>query len=388
MQAHPILLPSDRPLNLLVVEDNPGDVMLLEEELEGADFDVRLSIAAHGEQALSILSEAAAGASERPDMVLLDIHLPGMNGHQIYDAIRSDPRLTDIRIVFLTGFTLDNAGAEIIRDPKQTILQKPVRVADMNQLVCRQGPPRGLAGADGDGMERVNIVDSRAQALEQELGEFCSLVSHDLAATMRQLGEFSRLLVRDLRPSLSAKQEAYAERIETAAAKSREMLDSIHAYSKAHRVSLRPTQCSGEGLIAAARLRAAEFIRDNEARIEYEDIGGVYGDYELLADAFAQAIANAALYRRPDAPSTIRIRRQPHPTLWRVHISDDGMGVDPIEYESVFKMFYRARAAADRPGIGAGLSIARRIVRRHGGDMRFRASALGACLEIDLPVHN
>lgn len=95
-----------RPLGVLLVEDDPGDVMIAREALHAADLDTRLDVVSDGVQALDFLRQRGEFAGVgRPDIILLDLNLPRMSGHEVLAAVKSDPRLRRIPVVVLTTST-------------------------------------------------------------------------------------------------------------------------------------------------------------------------------------------------------------------------------------------------------------------------------------------
>ncbi len=92
-----------RPLQILLVDDNPTDVLLTEEALRVASWPSDLRYVHDGQQALSYLRGEGEHAGEpRPDIVWLDLNLPGMDGHAILRAIREDPSLSKIPVMILS----------------------------------------------------------------------------------------------------------------------------------------------------------------------------------------------------------------------------------------------------------------------------------------------
>jgi len=92
-----------RGVELLLVEDNPGDVELTREALEEAKVRNRLSVVCDGVEALAFLRrEGAYRDAPRPDLVLLDLNLPRMDGREVLAAIKADPALRTIPTVVLT----------------------------------------------------------------------------------------------------------------------------------------------------------------------------------------------------------------------------------------------------------------------------------------------
>jgi two-component system, chemotaxis family, response regulator Rcp1 len=87
---------------MLLVEDNPGDVRLLQEALREAKVLGPLQVVSSGEAALQVLRELAA-SGDLPDLVLLDLNLPGKTGHEVLMELKADPKLTHLPVVVLTS---------------------------------------------------------------------------------------------------------------------------------------------------------------------------------------------------------------------------------------------------------------------------------------------
>jgi CheY-like chemotaxis protein len=96
--------PSTGPFELLLVEDNPGDVRLVREALREGGMNVHMTVASDGEEALAVLRrEGPFAASARPALILLDLNLPRMSGHELLAAIKADEGLRRIPVVVLTS---------------------------------------------------------------------------------------------------------------------------------------------------------------------------------------------------------------------------------------------------------------------------------------------
>ncbi|HEU5007998.1 MAG TPA: response regulator [Jatrophihabitantaceae bacterium] len=99
--------PTDhRRLGVLLVEDDPGDVLIAREALQAAKLDTRLDVVSDGVQAMEFLRKQGAYADrERPDLILLDLNLPRMSGHEVLAEVKADPELRRIPVVVLTTST-------------------------------------------------------------------------------------------------------------------------------------------------------------------------------------------------------------------------------------------------------------------------------------------
>jgi CheY-like chemotaxis protein len=92
-----------RRIEILLVEDSPGDVQLTIEALRDARVNTNLHVAQDGEEALAFLRrEGAFADAPRPDLVLLDLNLPRKSGHEVLDEIKTDPELRRIPVVILS----------------------------------------------------------------------------------------------------------------------------------------------------------------------------------------------------------------------------------------------------------------------------------------------
>ena len=98
-----------RPLELLIAEDNPNDVILLREALKQAKVVSRLHVATDGVEAIEFLRrQGSHGAAPRPDLILLDLNMPRKNGQEVLVEIKGDAELKTIPIIVLTTSRSDS----------------------------------------------------------------------------------------------------------------------------------------------------------------------------------------------------------------------------------------------------------------------------------------
>lgn len=102
-----------RPFNILLIEDNPGDVRLTQEAFREGKKDINLEVVPDGVEALKFL-QREEGYSDKatPDLILLDLNLPKWDGREVLQAVKSNQDLKRIPIVVLTT---SNAGADILK---------------------------------------------------------------------------------------------------------------------------------------------------------------------------------------------------------------------------------------------------------------------------------
>lgn len=136
-----------RPLQILLVEDNPDDVDLTIEALRESGFAEPLHVVEDGVEALDFLHRRGnfAGAL-RPDLILLDLNLPRKSGHEVLAEIKSDPSLRRIPVVILTTSAADADVTRCYELAANCYLTKPVELDDFFQMVrLLDGFWRGVA---------------------------------------------------------------------------------------------------------------------------------------------------------------------------------------------------------------------------------------------------
>jgi two-component system response regulator len=126
--------PASTPIDVLLVEDDPGDELMTREAFEDNKIGNTLHVVRDGEEALDFLYRRAAHAdAPRPDLILLDLNLPKYDGRQVLEKIKSDPALSHIPVVVLTTSA---AEEDILRSYKlhaNAYVTKPV---DLDQFIA------------------------------------------------------------------------------------------------------------------------------------------------------------------------------------------------------------------------------------------------------------
>ncbi|MCX4390346.1 response regulator [Micromonospora peucetia] len=129
---------SPNPVRILVVDDDPGDVLMIEEALADSDVDKVIDIVSDGEEAMEFLRrEGRHAAARRPDVILLDLNMPRMDGRQVLSEVKSDEDLRTIPIVVLTT---SNADTDIVGSytlQANAYVTKPIDLDDFNDVVHR-----------------------------------------------------------------------------------------------------------------------------------------------------------------------------------------------------------------------------------------------------------
>lgn len=122
--------PAPRPIEILLVEDNPADVRLTAEIFKQAKLRNTLHVAEDGETALAMLRDPARG---KPDLILLDLNLPGIDGREVLHELKSDPVLCAVPVCVLTTSRAEQDILTAYQHHTNCYIVKPV---DLNQFIA------------------------------------------------------------------------------------------------------------------------------------------------------------------------------------------------------------------------------------------------------------
>ena len=232
---------------------------------------------------------------------------------------------------------------------------------------------------------RVSDRTSELEAANRELDSFSHSVSHDLRAPLFQIGGFATLLRKDRDSSLSAEAVRFLERIEHGADQMGQLLERLLEFSSAGRAALQRGPVDMQALVGEVllMLRGPESAR---AEIRVSDLPPVKGDAMLLRQVWQNLLGNALKFSRHAEVPKIEVGAERRDGGIEFFVCDNGAGFDMQHAGKLFGVFERLHTAEEFEGTGAGLSIVKRIIERHGG--RITASSepgRGACLRFTLP---
>ena len=117
---------AETPFEVLLVEDNEADIRLTVEVLREIDQAVRLTVAGDGAEALHLLAERSKHRQSLPDLILLDLNLPLMHGHEVLDKIKGQAALRHVPVVVLTTSRADQDVLRCYELGANALINKPV----------------------------------------------------------------------------------------------------------------------------------------------------------------------------------------------------------------------------------------------------------------------
>ena len=126
----------DRPIEILLVEDNPADVELAHRTLRDSQFSLNIAVSRDGQEAMSVLRrEGEHSAAPRPDLVLLDLNMPRKNGREVMAEMNADPNLREIPIMILTSTQAEQDLLQYENYDPSRYCSKPLDIERFNRIL-------------------------------------------------------------------------------------------------------------------------------------------------------------------------------------------------------------------------------------------------------------
>jgi signal transduction histidine kinase len=362
-------------VRVLLVEDNPADVDLIQEALEEAALDPALDAPPLQLEQVDRLSEALDRLRrETVDIVLLDLSLPDSHGFDTF--VRLERAAPGTPIVVLSG--LDDEAMAV----------RAVREGAQDYLVKGQVEGKTLTRSIRYAVERKHAEDERARLLRASAEAAASLrardetlaaISHDLRTPLTSIRALAQLIQRRLTRGQEISPDELGERlgrIEEQTVLMSRMIDDLLDVARLEAgrpLELRRESCD---LVALARQTVADVQRTTDqhrlrVRADVPEIVGNL-DSARLERVLLNLLTNAVKYS-PDGGEvavTLRRERADAGDLAVLTIRDDGIGIPASDLPRIFERFYRASNVGESlRGTGLGLAAVQQIVEQHGGEI-------------------
>ena len=348
--------------DVLVVDDQPGTLRLLMELLQARGYRVRP--VPSGQLAL----QAAQRLS--PDLILLDIVMPGLDGFAVCRKLKQSARLAEVPVIFLSACDSTDERLEAFRNGGVDYISKPFQAEEVEARVATH--------------LRLAQMRRDLAAANRELDLFAQTAAHDLRAPLHRILNLLDLMAESL-DGAPPETGRWVEELTQAALRMDQLVQDLLAFSRSARAELH-LQATSLGALARdvlAQLDPEAGVR--QVRWEIEDLPEVRGDPELLRLVLQNLMANALKFtaRTPGAVIHVGPLEQGAGFLVR----DNGIGFEQSRAAEIFEPFVRLQRKEDYPGTGLGLAQVLRIVKRHGGRVWAEAEpGKGATFRVSLPA--
>lgn len=355
--------------DILIVDDLAANLKVLSTMLTDNGYNVRPAI--NGNLAIK------AAVSSIPDLILLDIMMPGIDGYEVCRQLKDNDQTHDIPVIFISA--LDEVVNKIKGFELGAVdyITKPFQMAEV--------------------LARVNthLTIYRQRKEIEGLNAFKDLfirtVSHDLGSPISNILGYAEMLMQDgdqLDPNY-AKQ--MLGRIYTSAERMQSLVNSMLDLTRIEGVTLRPS------LMLLRDVLDSVFV---EFQFQAQQKGialrpphhapqiWIKADPDLIGEVFQNLLSNAVKYTPQNGEISIEVETTDHGRVL-IHLCDTGYGIPEEDIAHLFERFYRVGRSEHtaQQGSGLGLSIVKLILDRHDGDIWVESTlGEGSCFTVSLPT--
>jgi K+-sensing histidine kinase KdpD len=232
-------------------------------------------------------------------------------------------------------------------------------------------------------------LGKRARELEasnHELESFAYSVSHDLRAPLRHVDGFSELLKKQASSSLDEKSRRYIQTILESSKRMGNLIDDLLGFSRIGRAEAKKTVVSLDQLVKEVVAEIGQDTKERHIAWKIDPLPVSYGDRSMLRLVIANLLSNAVKFTRTRAQAEIEIGCVDGENEVEVFVRDNGAGFDMKYVNKLFGVFQRLHLPGQFEGTGIGLASVRRIIHRHGGEVRAEGGVdQGATFYFSLP---
>jgi two-component system sensor histidine kinase/response regulator len=418
--------------NILIVDDTPENLRLLSNALTERGYKVRSVI----NGAMALMGAKAAP----PDLILLDINMPDMNGYEVCEALKADEQTREIPVIFISALdeVLDKVKGFAVGG--RDYITKPFQLEEVLARIENQLTIRNLQQQLQEQNQRLQQEISDREKAEQALRVFLHSISHDLRNPVtgmlmvlknllnRPWSVVSRDVPAERLSGVGSEQEPTTDTeqgtiplrstLERMATSCERQLNLINSLVESHEYEVWgvPLECQPVSLHQLTQRLVEEWqpmLKSNQATLKNlvsAELPPLYADPNQLWRVFSNLIANALKHNPPGITLTLSAevinqelgeRRQgevensqsnnQQPTtnnkMLRCCVADDGVGMTTEQCDRLFELYTRGSSVRRTAGLGLGLYLCRQIITAHGGEIGvITRPKYGATFWFTLPV--
>jgi len=219
--------------------------------------------------------------------------------------------------------------------------------------------------------ELNDTLEKRAvelQSSNSELERFAYVASHDLQEPLRMVSSFLHLLERKMEGHLDDSSKRYIDFAVDGAERMKNLIQDLLQYSRVGTSKDSITDVDCNAIMDSVQSVLSLAIRETKATLEIKKLPVIKGVQPQILQLFQNLVGNALKYHG-DAPLLIEIGCTDKAKEWEFYVKDNGIGIDPKFYDKIFIIFQRLHNKTEYAGTGIGLSICKKIVEKHGGNI-------------------
>jgi signal transduction histidine kinase len=377
-----------RPL-ILAVDDN-ADMRAYLVRLLSDDY--RVLAACQGEEGLQYARRL------RPALILADVMMPVMSGHDLLKAIRQDDTLRPTPVILLTARAGTEARVESLEAGADDYVSKPfheeellARIKNQLRIHAQEQELEAKATQLQELYSKLETVNEHLREVSLRKSEFVSIVSHDLRTPLAAMNGFVDNLLDGIAGPLTEKQRRYLDRIHHNIDRLVRMIKDLLDLSKLEAGTMRlDVKAVSLAEMAESAVETCQSLARGKGitlHLAGQDKAlSVQADPDRLLQVLTNLLHNACKFT-PSGGEVVVELGDSEDRMARLCVADSGSGIAPEDLPHVFEKFFRGASQQDQRGAGLGLAIAKQFVELQQGRMWVEsAPGQGSRFYLSLPL--
>ena len=235
--------------------------------------------------------------------------------------------------------------------------------------------------------ERLKKVTNNLNRSNEEFQQFAYVTSHDLQEPLRTIASFTQLLAKRYKNKIDEDSDEFMDYIVDASMRMQQMIKDLLQYSRvvSRGKVFKPTNAAEIIEYTISSLKTQ--IEDEDVEITYDKLPKVTADSGQLLRLFQNLVENAIKFRQFAVQPKIHISCRAHDNEYVFSVADNGIGIEEQYFDRIFTIFQRLHTKEEYEGTGIGLSVAKRIVERHGGRIWVESEPnIGSTFYFSIPI--
>ncbi len=363
---------------ILIVDDVDANVLLLKLLISKAGY--KTLTAYNGLDALEIVE------SSKPDLILLDIMMPVMDGHEVARRLRENPERAEIPIIFLSAL---NSTQDVVQGFKLGAADYVSKPFNKDELLTRINHQISLIAAK-------RMISTQTEELKRTINgrdKLYSVIAHDLRAPIASIRMVMEVLISGIKKeSIDADMYELLIMANRLTDDSFTLLDNLLKWTKSQTGRLNTVFQDDIDIMNLVRgvvevLRAIAKLKNITINIKGNTERVARIDIDMLKTALRNLISNAIKFSYEGSEVEVEIVEEPERVV--IYVVDHGAGISQENQEKLFKMdsHYTSYGTDNEEGSGLGLLLCNEFVKRNGGKLNFFSKeGEGSTFSFDIPT--
>ncbi|MFA5389170.1 MAG: ATP-binding protein [Candidatus Omnitrophota bacterium] len=247
---------------------------------------------------------------------------------------------------------------------RQELLRKQKQEVEDSRMAIKN-----VAEDLGESKDILEHQKASLESINKELDDFTYIVSHDLKEPLRSIDAYSKFVMDDYGDKLGEEARHYLERVRGNTERMKRLIEDLLEISRLKKRGSAIEEVEIEDLVQEAKMRLEFSIKQKGAEIIIKDkLPRIFCDRIRLAEVFLNLISNALKFNDKQKP-VIEIGYSEDGDFHKFYIKDNGIGIKEEYFEKIFEIFQRLGKREDAEGTGAGLTIVKKIIQMHKGEI-------------------